>query len=101
MARKSIADAIKARVEPQAEESVTTAAAEPVAKAKAKTSKKQSSRAGQKHIGGYYPPECLKALKLIAAEDEITLEDVIATAMNQFLSSRGKAPIFPVKSDAD
>ncbi|EKU97096.1 hypothetical protein Lepto7375DRAFT_0966 [Leptolyngbya sp. PCC 7375] len=95
MARKSIADAIKAKVEPQAEELVTTAAA-PVAK----TTKKQSSRAGQKHIGGYYPPECLKALKLIAVEDEMTLEDVIATAMNQFLSSRGKAPIFPIKSDA-
>lgn len=99
MAKKSIADAIKARVEPQAEEPVTTADVAPVAKAT--TRKKQSSRAGQKHIGGYYPPECLKALKLIAAEDEITLEDVIATAMNQFLSSRGKAPIFPIKSDAD
>ena len=98
MAKKSIADAIKARVEPQAEEPMTTSAAAP--KAKAKTTKKQSSRAGQKHIGGYYPPECLKALKLIAVEDEMTLEDVIATAMNQFLSSRGKAPIFPVKSDA-
>ncbi|MEO1510143.1 MAG: ribbon-helix-helix domain-containing protein [Cyanobacteria bacterium J06633_23] len=97
MARKSIADAIKAKVEPQAEEPVITAAATPT---KAKTTKKQSSRAGQKHIGGYYPPECLKALKLIAVEDEMTLEDVIATAMNQFLSSRGKAPIFPVKSDA-
>ena len=97
MAKKSIADAIKAKVEPQAEEPVTTAAATTT---KAKTTKKQSSRAGQKHIGGYYPPECLKALKLIAVEDEITLEDVIATAMNQFLSSRGKAPIFPVKSDA-
>ena len=99
MAKKSIADAIKARVEPQAEETVTTAATEPAAKTT--VSKKQSSRTGQKHIGGYYPPECLKALKLIAVEDEITLEDVIATAMNQFLSSRGKAPIFPIKSNAD
>ena len=99
MAKKSIADAIKARVEPQAEEPATTEAAAPVAKPKA--AKKQNSRAGQKHVGGYYPPECLKALKLIAVEDEMTLEDVIATAMNQFLSSRGKAPIFPVKSDAD
>ncbi|MBT9317736.1 ribbon-helix-helix domain-containing protein [Leptothoe spongobia] len=98
MTKKSIADAIKAKVEPPAEKPVTTEAEAP--EAKAKTTKKQSSRAGQKHIGGYYPPECLKALKLIAVEDEITLEDVIATAMNQFLSSRGKAPIFPVKSDA-
>ncbi|NEP58721.1 MAG: hypothetical protein F6K31_17170 [Symploca sp. SIO2G7] len=97
MTKKSIADAIKARVEPQVEEPATAAA--PAAKPAPR--KKQNSRAGQKHIGGYYPPECLKALKLIAVEDEITLEDVIATAMNQFLSSRGKAPIFPIKSNAD
>ena len=81
MAKKSIADAIKARVEPQAEEPMITSAAAPEAKAKA--TKKQSSRAGQKHIGGYYPPECLKALKLIAVEEGSHISDQKRCRLNR------------------
>lgn len=55
----------------------------------------QPGRVGMKHVGGYYPSECLKAVKLVSLEEEQSIQSLVAQALNLLLESKGKAPIFP------
>ena len=51
------------------------------------------SRRGKRHISGYFEPEVLKQVKIICAEEEKTVNQVLADALNSLFVNKGKAPI--------
>lgn len=92
--RRSLADSIKSSVkgggvpaEPAEEEPVAV-----VLKAA-----KGNSRSGKSFIGGYFAPEVAKQMKILAAENDTTIQDLTAEALNHLFAAHGKAEIAPVK----
>jgi hypothetical protein len=57
------------------------------------------SRAGRVLIGGHFAPEVQTALKIVAAQERTTLQDLLTEAINMVLAKRGKPEIagFPTK----
>ena len=51
------------------------------------------SRRGKKQIGGHYDPEVSVQLKIIAAREDKTVEQVLGDAINEYFERRGIAPI--------
>ena len=51
------------------------------------------SRLGKKQIGGHYDPEVSRQLKIIAATEDKTIEQVLGDAINEYFERRGIAPI--------
>ena len=51
------------------------------------------SRRGKKQIGGHYDPEVSRQLKIIAATEDKTIEQVLGDAINEYFERRGIAPI--------
>ena len=56
-------------------------------------SKLPPSRQGKRHISGYFDPEVLRQVKIICAEDDKTVQDVLADALNAHFVNLGKPPI--------
>ena len=51
------------------------------------------SRRGKRHISGYFEPEVLRQVKILCAEEEKTVNQVLADALNSLFVNKGKAPI--------
>ena len=51
------------------------------------------SRRGKRHISGYFDPEVLRQVKIICAEEDKTINQVLADALNAHFVNRGKPPI--------
>lgn len=47
------------------------------------------SREGKRFIGGYYDPAVAKELKIIAANEDISIQEIIGKAIELFLRNRG------------
>ena len=62
-------------------------------KKKKRKSAVPSSRQGKRHIAGYFDPAVLRQLKGICAEEETTIQALLAEGFNAVFVSRGKAPI--------
>ena len=54
---------------------------------------RSSSRAGKSFIGGYFPPEVAKQMKMLAAEQETTIQLLTAEALNHLFAAYGKPQI--------
>ena len=52
-----------------------------------------ASRRGKKNISGYFAPEVHRQLRIIAAEEDKNLQQVLSDALNIFFENRGKPPI--------
>ena len=52
-----------------------------------------ASRRGKKNISGYFAPEVHRQLRIIAAEEDKNLQEVLSDALNVFFQNRGKPPI--------
>jgi len=52
-------------------------------------------REGKRLIGGHFAPEVLKQLRLLAAEQDRTLQDLIAEALNELFAKYRKPEIAP------
>lgn len=48
-----------------------------------------ASREGKRFLGGYYDPEVAKELKIIAARDDSSIQDVVGKAIELFFRSKG------------
>jgi hypothetical protein len=89
----------------QAINSINTRTAEPVREAPQpiKTGGREESphfrpsRAGKANVTGYFPMAVKKQLRLLAAEEETTIEDCLAEALNDFFAKHGKPEIAPRK----
>ena len=51
------------------------------------------SRHGKKQIGGHFDPEVSVQLKILAAREDKSLEQVLADAFNEYFERRGIPPI--------
>ena len=51
------------------------------------------SRRGKRHISGYFEPEVLRQVKIICAEEDMTVNEVLAAALNALFVNMGKPPI--------
>lgn len=51
------------------------------------------SRRGKKNISGYFAPEVHRQLRVIAAEEDKNLQEVLGDALNIFFERKGKPPI--------
>ena len=69
-----------------------TSAETPVA-AKEVNNKVPPSRRGKRHISGYFEPEVLRHVKIICAEEDKTVNQVLADALNALFENLGKPPI--------
>ncbi|MYC83598.1 MAG: hypothetical protein F4X19_16125 [Acidobacteria bacterium] len=47
-------------------------------------------RQGTRHIGGHFPPETVKQLRLIAVEEDTTSQALLEEALELLFQSRGK-----------
>lgn len=55
----------------------------------------QPSRAGTKAITGHYPPQVRYQLRLLAAEQDRKMEDLLAEALNRLFAAYNKPEIAP------
>ena len=62
-------------------------------KAKKDSDKVPPSRRGKRHISGYFEPEVLRQVKILCAEEEKTVNDVLGDALNALFVNKGKPPI--------
>ncbi len=61
----------------------------------------QRSRIGTKPITGHYPPQVRSQLKILAAEQERTMEDMLAEGLNLLFSAYGKPELAPTGRKGD
>lgn len=52
-----------------------------------------ASRRGKKNISGYFAPEVHRQLRIIAAEEDKNLQEVLSDALNVFFENKGRPPI--------
>lgn len=52
-----------------------------------------SSRVGTKHIGGYFDPVVSKQLKIIALEEDTSIQSLLSEALDMLFQSRGRPMI--------
>ena len=52
-----------------------------------------ASRRGKKNISGYFAPEVHRQLRIIAAEEDKNLQEILGDALNTFFVNKGKPPI--------
>lgn len=55
----------------------------------------QASRAGTKAITGHFPPQVRYQLRLLAAEQDRKMEDMLAEALNRLFAAYNKPEIAP------
>jgi hypothetical protein len=53
-------------------------------------------RAGKTNITGYFPTEVKKQLRILAAERDTTIQDLMAEALNDLFAKHGKPEIAPM-----
>ena len=67
-----------------------TTAAEP---APARTAKRARSREGTRLVGGHFPEAVSRQLAMIAAEEGVTKQELLAEALNLLFTKKGKEAI--------
>ena len=60
----------------------------------------QASRAGTKAITGHFPPQVRYQLRLLAAEQDRKVEDMLAEALNRLFAAYNKPEIAPTAAQA-
>ena len=50
-----------------------------------------SSREGRKPVAGYFNPEVVRELKKLAAENDVTLQMLLAVAINDLFERHGRS----------
>ena len=69
------------------------ASVEPEPVEKKTTMKVTPSRVGKRNISGYFHRDVHKQLRIIAAEEDLTLEEALGDALNVYFERKGKPPI--------
>lgn len=71
----------------------TLAAQEPPSPLEARKPRQKPSRAAAKHVGGYYDPAVSLQLRKIGLEEDKTVQDLVAEALDLLFHSRQLPPI--------
>ena len=56
----------------------------------------RQGRAGKSNVTGYFPPEVKKQLRLLAAEHDTTIQNLLAEALNDLFAKNGKPELAPL-----
>lgn len=81
--------------QPEASEA---AASEPVKKAAKPAKFTRPSRTGTKFVGGHFDPKVAKAMRLMAAEDDTSIQALLEEAIDLLFVKKGKGRV--IKADA-
>ena len=63
---------------------------EPSAMAGSRQRHFRPGREGKSNVTGYFPPEVKKQLRLLAAEHDTTIQNLLAEALNDLFAKNGK-----------
>ena len=63
--------------------------------ARARVAGNTSGRAGTRAVTGHFPPEVRQQLRLLAAEQDRTMESLLAEGLNMLFSAYNKPEIAP------
>jgi hypothetical protein len=55
-------------------------------------------RVGKSNVMGYFPPAVKNQLRILAADRDTTIQDLLAEALNDLFAKRGKPEIAPMES---
>ena len=55
----------------------------------------RTGREGKSNVTGYFPPEVKRQLRLLAAERNTTIQDLLAEALNDLFAKNGKPELAP------
>jgi len=76
--------------------SIAAGAKTPPDPAPSRTRKAQSaSRDGKSFIGGYFTPDVARQMRILAAEQDTTIQNLTAEALNHLFAAYGKPQIAP------
>jgi hypothetical protein len=53
----------------------------------------RQDRQDKRQIAGFFSAECARQLRMLAAEEDTTVQDLLKEGLNLMFSSHGKAPI--------
>ncbi len=56
-------------------------------------------RQGKSNVTGYFPPAVKRQLRILAAEKDTTIQDLLGVALNDLFAKYGKPEIVPVDND--
>jgi hypothetical protein len=56
------------------------------------------SREGKANVTGYYPPSVKKQLRILAADRDTTIQDLLAEALNDLFAKHGRPEIVPMET---
>ena len=90
-AMRKEADPVQAAAVPS-EETPTAAQA-----ANGRTRHYRPGREGKTAVTGFFPAAVKKQLRLMAAEDDTTIQALLAEALNDFFAKKGRPEIAPVE----
>lgn len=90
----SAAGSVRARPQPTVQDN-TPPAIEEAARPPARTAAVAPSRAGTKPITGFFPEEVRVQLKMLAAKEKRSMENMLAEALNDLFAKYGKPEIAP------
>lgn len=54
-------------------------------------------REGKSNVTGYFPPEVKRQLRLLAAEHDTTIQNLLAEALNDLFAKNGKPEVAPLE----
>lgn len=94
--RKPLANLTKSEPRRSAPETVEEAASS-VPVGEGRKTKVQPSRERTVHVGGHYPPVVRKQLRQIAVDEDKTIQQVLAEALNDLFVSRNMPQVAPTE----
>ena len=53
----------------------------------------RQDRSDKRQVAGFFSPECAKQLRMLAAEQDTTVQELIRDGLNLMFQKRGKPPI--------
>ena len=56
-------------------------------------------RQGKSNVTGYFPPEVKKQLRLLAAEEDKTIQQLLGESLNMLFARYGRAEIAPTERE--
>jgi hypothetical protein len=60
----------------------------------------RSGRAGKSNVTGYFDPEVKRQLRIMAAENDCTIQDLLGEALNELFAKHGRPEIAPARDAA-
>ncbi|MCY3968534.1 MAG: hypothetical protein OXG74_01255 [Acidobacteria bacterium] len=58
----------------------------------------RSGRAGKSNVTGYFDPEVKRQLRIMAAEHDCTIQDLVGEALNELFAKHGRPEIAPARA---